>query len=284
MKAFIQTAGAWCVALAMLLSGVLPTSHAAAQKPGFVQVELVAEHAAAVPGKPLWIGLLMKHDAGWHTYWKNPGDAGLPTTLAFTLPAGFQTGAIEWPHPQRIAVKQLASYGYEGELLLPLLLFVPKQAKEAVNITARAEWLVCKESCIPESAELTLALPISAGNQAAATSTHVKRFADARAALPRPVEGARATAARGNGRITIDITLPAALKAPGELFLDREDVIEPGPTPQATVMQDRVQWSSVLTANGKQLAAPARLPAVWVPRTPVAGQPRAVRLEVQLIR
>jgi DsbC/DsbD-like thiol-disulfide interchange protein len=102
---------------------------AAPQKPGFVQVELIAEQTAAAPGKPLWIGLSMKHDPGWHTYWKNPGDAGLPTTLAFTLPAGFQVGEIEWPHPERIPVKQLASYGYGDDLVLPLLLFVPKNAQ-----------------------------------------------------------------------------------------------------------------------------------------------------------
>jgi hypothetical protein len=111
-------------------------AQAAAQKPGFVEVELIAEHTAAVPGKPLWIGLSMKHDPGWHTYWKNPGDAGLPTTLSFTLPGGYRAGAIEWPYPQRIQVKQLASYGYEGTVLLPLLLFVPKDATGTVNLMA----------------------------------------------------------------------------------------------------------------------------------------------------
>ncbi|MGL4574032.1 MAG: protein-disulfide reductase DsbD domain-containing protein, partial [Burkholderiaceae bacterium] len=148
---------------------------AAPQKPGFVQVELVAEQAAVVPGKPIWIGLSMKHDPLWHTYWKNPGDAGLPTTIAWTLPPGFQAGEIEWPHPQRIPVKQLASYGYSDQLLLPLLLFVPRQlAGKQVTLKARADWLVCKESCIPEGADLQITLPVLAPNVASAPASAQK--------------------------------------------------------------------------------------------------------------
>jgi DsbC/DsbD-like thiol-disulfide interchange protein len=268
--AFCGVAFVWCTA-----------AYSAPQKPGFVQVELVAEHTTATPGKPLWIGLRMQHDAGWHTYWKNPGDAGLPTTLNFTLPAGYRTGPIEWPHPQRIVVKQLASYGYEGDLLLPLLLFVPKQASGKMMLSVKAEWLVCKESCIPEAADLQLTLPVAAQP---ASSPHAPRFAAARAALPQPIQGATAQAVRDNGRLVVELMLPAALRSAGELFLDREDVVEPGPTPQVRVLQDRVQWSSALTAGGKQLAAPARLPAVWVPREPAAEQPRAVRVQVELAR
>jgi thiol:disulfide interchange protein DsbD len=269
-----------CAAGLLFATAVVPVV-AAPQKPGFVEVELVAEHAVAVPGKPMWIGLSMKHDPGWHTYWKNPGDAGLPTTLAFTLPSGFQAGTIEWPYPRRIPVKQLASYGYEGDVLLPLLLFVPKDAAGAMTLKARADWLVCKESCIPESAELQLQLPVQA---AQTPSPNAPRFAAARAALPRPVQGASARAVRSNGQLAVTLTLPQALQVPGDLFLDREDVVEPGPTPQVQVGAGRVQWSSALTVNGKKLAAPARLPAVWVPRAVPAGQPRAVRLDVLLER
>jgi DsbC/DsbD-like thiol-disulfide interchange protein len=254
---------------------------AAPQKPGFVQVELVAEHTAATPGKPLWIGLRMQHHAGWHTYWKNPGDAGLPTTLTVSAPTGYRTGPIEWPHPHRIPVKQLASYGYEGDVLLPLLLYVPKQASGSVTLSAKAQWLVCKESCIPEAADLQLTVPVATQT---AASPHAARFVAARAALPQPVQGMNAQAVRDNEKLVVELALPAALRSAGELFLDREDVVEPGPTPQVRMLQNGVQWSSALTAGGKQLAAPARLPAVWVPHTPVAGQPRAVRVHVELVR
>ena len=84
-----------------------------------VRAELVA-HApdGVVPGRPLWLGLAIRHQPHWHTYWKNPGDAGLPTTLAWTLPAGMAAGEIAWPVPRQIPVGSLMNYGYEGELLL----------------------------------------------------------------------------------------------------------------------------------------------------------------------
>jgi DsbC/DsbD-like thiol-disulfide interchange protein len=275
-------ARAWarCAALVLAVFG-MASAHGQPQKPGFVQVELIAGQTAFVPGQPAWIGLSMQHDPGWHTYWKNPGDAGLPTTLTFTLPPGVRSGAIEWPHPQRIQVKQLASFGYEGDLLLPLLLFIPKNAAGTVSIAARADWLVCKESCIPEGADLQLRLPVQAN---AAPSASAAKFAAARAALPQPVQGASARATRDNGRLVVTLTLPQTLQSSGDLFLDREDVVEPGPPPSTSISAGAVQWSSALTVNGKKLAAPARLAAVWVPRAPVSGQPRAVRLEIELVR
>jgi hypothetical protein len=82
----------------------------------------------------------------------------------------------------------------------------------------------------------------------------------------------------------VNLTLPEPLRVDGDLFLDREDVVEPGPQPQVKAGAAGVQWTSALTANGKKLAAPARLPAVWVPRAAVANQPRAVRVDVMLQR
>ncbi|MGL4573967.1 MAG: hypothetical protein ACRCV9_04170, partial [Burkholderiaceae bacterium] len=91
-----------------------------------------------------------------------------------------------------------------------------------------------------------------------------------------------ASAARANGRLNVTLTLPPALQTAGELFIEREDIVEPGPTPQVQASGGKVQWSSVLTANGKTMAAPAALRAVWVPAKPPADGPRAVRLEVNL--
>lgn len=271
-------------ALLVLYGGFANQAAARPQKPGFVEVQLVTEHLSIAPGKPLWIGLSMKHDPGWHTYWKNPGDAGLPTTIQWTLPPGFRAGEIEWPHPQRIPVKQLASYGYGDQILLPLLLFVPRQFTEKqVTLTARADWLVCKESCVPEGADLQITLPVlQKSGTSAPASAYKPQFDAARAALPRPVEGTIATAARANGRLNVTLTLPPVLRTAGELFIEREDIVEPGPTPQMQVVGGKVQWSSVLTANGKTMAAPAALKAVWVPAKPPPGAPRAVRLEVNL--
>ncbi len=72
------------------------------------------------PGQPLWLGLQITHQPDWHTYWKNPGDSGLPTELTWQLPAGLDAGDIAWPVPHKIAIGTLANYGYEGTVLLPV--------------------------------------------------------------------------------------------------------------------------------------------------------------------
>jgi thiol:disulfide interchange protein DsbD len=80
-----------------------------------IRAELVAHAPQGIgPGKPLWLGLQLRHATGWHTYWKNPGDSGLPTELHWTLPSGWQASAIEWPLPQRVQIGALANYGYEN--------------------------------------------------------------------------------------------------------------------------------------------------------------------------
>ena len=100
-----------------------------------VRAELVA-HApqGIVAGQPLWLGLAIEHKPHWHTYWKNPGDSGLPTTLQWTLPAGFQAGEIDWPTPQRLPIGPLMNHGYEGKLLLPVRVDVPLQHEMRVPI------------------------------------------------------------------------------------------------------------------------------------------------------
>ncbi len=86
-----------------------------------VQAELVAHAPQGVgPGQPLWLGLPITHQPDWHTYWKNPGDSGLPTELTWQLPAGLDAATSPGPLPHKIAIGTLANYGYEGTVLLPV--------------------------------------------------------------------------------------------------------------------------------------------------------------------
>ena len=89
---------------------------AAPVKTDHVEAELVAERTALVPGVPSTLALRLKIEDGWHTYWRNPGDSGLPTTLAWKLPPGFVASEIEWPPPRALPVGPLVNYGYEGEV------------------------------------------------------------------------------------------------------------------------------------------------------------------------
>ncbi|MCL4697570.1 MAG: hypothetical protein KJ023_11060 [Burkholderiaceae bacterium] len=133
-----------------------------------VRAELVAHAPEGVAaGKPLELGLLIEHAPHWHTYWKNPGDSGLPTTLAFTLPAGFNPGEIRWPTPARLPIGPLMNFGYEGRVLLPVAVQVPAGfAGEALEVKLRADWLVCKEVCIPRGGDFARTRPaVRAGVQ-----------------------------------------------------------------------------------------------------------------------
>jgi thiol:disulfide interchange protein len=103
-------------------------------------------------------------EPGWHTYWRNPGDSGQPTTLAWTLPTGWSAGDIVWAPPKKLPLPPLMDYGYEGEVLLPVAITVPKDAAvgQSVTLKARADYLVCQQVCVPEGADLTLTLPVTA--------------------------------------------------------------------------------------------------------------------------
>jgi DsbC/DsbD-like thiol-disulfide interchange protein len=123
--------------------------------------ELVSSVKMVAPGKPFTVALHMKLPPGWHNYYSNPGESGVPTTITWSLPAGFTAGPIQWPLPERITIDKVPMYGYQGELWLPTAITPPKTAKPgAVVVKAKAEWLLCAAECVPQSAELQLGLKV----------------------------------------------------------------------------------------------------------------------------
>jgi thiol:disulfide interchange protein DsbD len=124
---------------------------------------------------------------GWHTYWQNPGDSGLATTIRWELPAGFTAGDIVWPYPQRLPVGPLMNFGYEGEVALLTQITAPADLPPGQRVTLRAQttWVVCAELCVPEAARLDLQLPVSAG-KAQDDARWLAILAQAQAAVPQP--------------------------------------------------------------------------------------------------
>ncbi|HLS57656.1 MAG TPA: protein-disulfide reductase DsbD domain-containing protein [Zeimonas sp.] len=182
-----------------------------------VEVELVSENAALAPGQPARLGLRIRHDPHWHTYWRNPGDSGLATQLAFRLPAGFEAGAIEWPAPRRLFIPPLANYGYEEEIVLPVPVRVPPSIDgERVRLAARASWLMCREVCIPGEADVALELPVQRTGTVA-RSRFAALFDEADRRMPRQEIAARVFA---EGE-TLSIGLPGR-PAAVEFFPYRE--------------------------------------------------------------
>ena len=166
--------------------------YAAPIKTEHAEVELIAEKTALVRGEKNVIGLSIKHAPHWHTYWKNPGDSGYPTKITWDVPSGYGVGEFDWPTPKRLATGPIVNFGYEGEVLLPVTISVPLAATvgEAITLKGKAEWLVCKDVCIPEEGNVSLTLPVAASNALGGDNA---RFAAARAATPGDASAWKAT-------------------------------------------------------------------------------------------
>ena len=151
-------------------------------------VSLVADQAAVAPGGTLMLGLRMRLAPGWHTYWRNAGDAGAPPEIALTLPEGAAAGPITWPAPERIVYGPLVNFGYHGEVLLPLrgdpAGRLPVRRHDAASRPS-ATWLVCEEVCIPEEGRFRARVADRAPRRAP-TPRRAPLFAAAEADRPRP--------------------------------------------------------------------------------------------------
>ena len=140
-----------------------------------VKVALISEVISA-PKKEgvLWIGLHQRLQPKWHTYWRYAGDSGLPTRLKWEKFRNVEIGKIHWPLPDIIKVGPLVNYGYENETLLLIPLTVKKTGP--INLKATAEWLVCREICIPQRKVLSLNLPAGHGKFNPVNASLFKKF------------------------------------------------------------------------------------------------------------
>ncbi|MBT3071870.1 thioredoxin family protein [Rhodomicrobium sp. Az07] len=171
-----------------------------------VEVDLLAGNTAVVPGETITVAVRERIEPEWHTYWLNPGDSGEPTTIAWSLPQGFEAGPIQWPLPDIIPTPPLVDYGHRGELLLLVDIAAPKDvAGDSVTLAAKVNYLVCKDVCVPEESDVRLTLPVAAAG-GGAPSDHAAAIATARAKVPVPLPGTAAysvDAAKGDLRLTV---------------------------------------------------------------------------------
>ena len=251
-----------------------------------VQAELMAQAPEGIaPGQPLWVGLSLTHQPEWHTYWKNSGDSGLPTSLQWKLPPGITAGDIAWPVPQKIRIGTLANYGYEGKVLLPVPLsvapnFKPPLLAKDLEIGLHAAWLVCRKECIPQEGDFSLHIPLHGS-----TALNAADFDAALAAQPKAL-------APESGHITVEDKLlklrvdglPADLQGKQlELFVETPEVIE---TAAAwTQAWDGAHWSASVPLAFQREASPTMMPVVlgaghsfWRAEAPVSGTWPAVAL------
>jgi DsbC/DsbD-like thiol-disulfide interchange protein len=182
MSPVVRSCGLLSAVAALALALGVPSAGAQAPPGRHVKASLVADADAVRPGQPLTFGIRLEMEKGWHTYWRNPGDSGLPTRVKWELPQGLAAGELGWPYPSRFKTGPLVSYGYEGEVLLPVEVRVaPSLVSREVRVAARVDWLECLEMCLPGRADLSLALPVRA---TAGPGPHAALFAEARRRLP----------------------------------------------------------------------------------------------------
>jgi thiol:disulfide interchange protein len=137
-----------------------------------VRAELLADVAAVKAGEPFWVGLRQTIRPKWHTYWKNPGESGLPTEIKWTLPAGVAADPIVWPTPNLFNIGGVINYGYRDETVLLVRITAPADlGGSSLKLAAEANWLVCEDVCIPEDGKFELSLPIAATATPASPAT-----------------------------------------------------------------------------------------------------------------
>lgn len=206
------------LALCLCLSALAAAPASAATGPRStdrIEAELVALGAWATPGSTLVVAIRQDIRPGWHTYWRNPGDSGGPTTLSWTLPAGVTAGDIVWPLPERQRLADLMNYGYSGSVYLPVPVAIPASARdgETLTLTVEARFLVCSaEMCVPDDLTLTLDMPVRNG-AAPPDPRHGPAIAAALKAVPQPA-GIQARAALSDGRLTLTATGGPAAEGP----------------------------------------------------------------------
>ncbi len=143
---------------------------------------LVASQDAIVPGQEFWVALHMDLEPEWHTYWLNPGDSGLPVTMEVTAPDGFSSGELQFPAPEIIDTAGIINYGFGEEIYFPAKITIPQHIDtntSEITISAKANWLVCKDICIPESGTYSITVPISPSVDQVATNTELENAINA---------------------------------------------------------------------------------------------------------
>lgn len=128
-----------------------------------LQIQLVSEQTAIVPGKPFTVGLWLDHDRGWHTYWRFPGIVGVPTQLKWNLPKGWKAGELVYPEPERTLMFKIKAQGFDRDVMLRTELTPPANLKigDQVTLTGKASWMCCGNTCHPGSMDLSLTLPVA---------------------------------------------------------------------------------------------------------------------------
>jgi thiol:disulfide interchange protein/DsbC/DsbD-like thiol-disulfide interchange protein len=259
------------ISVLLLLHALLfaPVTSAAPQRFDHLSAELVAEQREVAPGSTVTVALRLLHDEGWHTYWVNPGDAGIETRFRWTLPEGVSAGPVQWPVPKHFDIGGVHNLGYKDEtwLLVDLAVADSVAAGQTLPVGLEASWLVCEEACIPGKGNfsINLAMDLAVASQSSADTMLRPAFAKAREHLPRAAP-ADWQASFELGEKDVGLLLEGPLDALTgakrvELFVATPSVVAYAP-PAIGVTAERI--GSRIAKNDYYSADPERIELLWV--------------------
>ena len=212
------------------------------------------------PDKQVWLGLRLTHQRGWKSYWLNPGDAGLPTRLEWSLPRGVTAGEIRWPVPSKFLLGPLVNYGYAGSVLLPApVSFAPEfslddYARSDLEVKLKAQWLVCSDVCIPEEGEFSLRIAARSSQ-----ASNAGAFEASRAAQPREHTGSSRIDIDGTSLVVRVTGLSASLVGQKLDFFPETAGVVDASAPWSQQWDGNV-WTARVPLSPQRLESPQTLP------------------------
>jgi len=238
--------------LAAGLPWVAPLS--AGVKSGHASASLLQGADSYQAGRPVPVAIRLAIDPGWHSYWVNPGEGGMPLKALWTLPPGWQAGALRQPVPKRFMTGELPGFGYEGEVLFLTELLPPAGASGMADLKVKLSWLTCDDdSCVPGSAELPLSLPAGDG----AAGAGAPRIAAAAAKIPAALDGLVLEVGEKGARLDFSLRGPEGFDPTGcEVFVATPQVVDPAEPP--VFRQQAGIWTASARKN-EYASAPATL-------------------------
>ena len=249
------------------------------------EATLVSEKSAITPGEPFTVALRLEMEEGWHSYWKNPGASGEPTSIDWSLPKGYEAGALQWPYPHRIQFGSLISYGYSDEVFLLTDITPPDTLTPGTTATlgGKASWLICEEICLPAASDIELTLPVTA--ETPERTDWALAIEGARTKHPKTMSDWSVEAGRSSGSYSLLLEGPQGTRPDLDgayFYASEKSVVDPG-APQS-VTQSGGTYAIALQQSEYAQESAQRLRGVLVApegeHWDADGDVRALRIDV----
>jgi DsbC/DsbD-like thiol-disulfide interchange protein len=239
----------WVTATALIALGAIPcasTTRAADASNWDGDARSAMRLVAGSPGNraPMRAGIELRLGAGWKTYWRYPGDSGVPPRFDFSKSTNVKSVTVRWPAPHRFTDESGASIGYKGGVLLPLEI-VPTRPAQPVTLRLALDYAICEKICIPAAGSAVLGL--------AAASSFDAALAAAQALVPRPaalgdgaplaIRSVKREPGSPNPRVVVEVAAPDGV--PLDLFVEgpTDDWALPLPEPMTGNTPGRRRYS-----------------------------------------